>query len=78
MHNELKPVYWCGKITVCDICKEDFEGTMFDTPVNYLGRRAWGNVCDLCWHLYSSQKLGTGLGQKYVKQPDGRWLKVGG
>jgi hypothetical protein len=30
------------------------------------------------WRLHGFGKLGTGYGQKYEKQADGRWLKVEG
>jgi hypothetical protein len=30
------------------------------------------------WMMVGVKKLGTGYGQKYRKQADGRWLKVEG
>jgi hypothetical protein len=36
----------------------------------------WGLLCWLCWRGQGFA-LGTGTGQRYVQQPDGRWLKKG-
>lgn len=69
-----KPIYWVGSDPVkCDICKMAFGDTMFDSNTVH----GWANVCKTCFHFYG-QGLGTGRGQKYEKQADGRWMKVEG
>ena len=69
-----KPIYWAGSDPVkCDICKMAFGDTMFDSNTVH----GWANVCKTCFHFYG-QGLGTGRGQKYKKQADGRWMKTEG
>lgn len=67
------PVYWLSPLTRCDMCGSQFHGTMYDARV----QGCWGNVCHSCFTL-DGGRLGTGLGQKYELQGDGRWLKVAG
>jgi hypothetical protein len=74
MSTEKKPRYWAGKITTCDVC----EGTVSTMFVD--GRMTagpWANMCRVCF-VNHGVGLGTGRGQKYVKQADGKWLKVEG
>lgn len=69
------PVYWASPLNGCDVCCADFPGgIMYDAVVSGM----WGNVCQSCFSLDPRAKLGTGFGQKYEKQVDGRWLKVEG
>ena len=65
--------YWLGTITHCDLCKEPLQGTMHDART----MRGWANICHACF-VDEDCKTGTGNGQTYRKQPDGRWLKVAG
>lgn len=37
----------------------------------------WANMCPRCFKRFGSG-LGTGRGQRYTLQADGRWLKTGG
>lgn len=37
----------------------------------------WANMCMTC-HRRHGVGLGTGKGQRYTRQADGRWLKTGG
>ena len=70
----MKKVVWFGDITVCDFCKGPFRGdVMYDANLG----GPWGNVCQRCFDMHGC-RLGTGFGQKYEKQKDGKWLKVGG
>lgn len=39
---------------------------------------AWAIFTPDSWKHFGCGKLGTGFGQRYVKQDDGRWLKVEG
>jgi hypothetical protein len=38
----------------------------------------WAIMTPLSWHTYGVGQTGTGYGQKYKKQPGGKWLKVEG
>lgn len=37
----------------------------------------WANMCPRCAKRYGAG-LGTGLGQRFTRQADGRWLKTAG
>ena len=65
---------WSGDIKTCDMCKGSFGTVMYDCSTRY---GAWGNLCHACW-TSEGKPLGLGRGQKYKKQKDGTWLKVGG
>ncbi len=70
------PVYYHGAPDACDMCKQGFGNTMYDCSIPTAGG-SWGNVCVSCFRRnYCS--IGTGRGQQYAKQLDGRWLKIGG
>lgn len=75
---ESGPVYWVGGIGKdCQLCDKPYGPLMFDCSLAPIGSTQWANVCYACFqenHL----RIGTGLGQKYEMQMDGRWLKVGG
>lgn len=38
----------------------------------------WGIMTPASFATHGYGRLGTGFGQRYRKQPDGRWLKVEG
>lgn len=74
----LAPVgkYWMGSTpTNCDLCQRPFGDTMIDGAVKPQG--SWG-LLDLGCHRMHGVGLGTGRGQMYRRQADGRWLKVEG
>ena len=58
----------------CDVCDDSFDQTMYDARSAF---GPWANMCEGCWKDAGSP-LGTGRGQKYKLQPDGKWLKVAG
>lgn len=68
-----RPVYWCGDVTPCNICNQTAGTIMYDAAT----RRGWGWLCQLCFHGEGC-RLGTGAGQQYTKQDDGKYLKTGG
>ena len=72
-----KQVVWCGDLEdKCQVCGSSFGDTMYDGPVVPGG--PWGNLCRICW-LSGGGQLGTGRGQEYRLQPDGKtWLKTAG
>lgn len=71
-----KRVHWLGNLPdSCQICSRPFGGTMYNARTSPLG--PWANMCRACF-VASGGQLGTGYGQEYERQRDGRWLKVAG
>lgn len=63
---------YLGTVEACDICTRPITAVFID------GKTAmgpWANMCVIC-HAGNGGKLGTGRGQRYEKQPDGRWAKM--
>lgn len=73
-----KAVYWTSHApTNCDLCGEALASVFNDANTG----QGWAIMCSPCMQrrqAYGVSKLGTGLGQRYTKQPDGQWLKTGG
>lgn len=67
------PVYWCGEIGPHD----DMGNPIGDTFIDGATGRGWAIMSPSTHRMYG-RGLGTGLGQKYERQADGRWLKVEG
>lgn len=67
--------YWIGPAVHCDICKNPFERVMYDIKTN---SGPWGLLCTPCMKAHTNGQLGTGMGQRYHKTDDGKWLKVAG
>jgi hypothetical protein len=68
-------VYWRGT-PIGD--RDDFQQPIDDTVID--GKTImgpWGMMAPASHRRYGVG-LGLGRGQKYVKQPDGKWLKVEG
>jgi hypothetical protein len=70
-----KPVYWQGSLNSVDDFGVRYDGTMIDGRTKH---GPWANMTEKSWLLQGCGRLGTGHGQKYKQQPDGRWLKVEG
>jgi hypothetical protein len=74
--NDLKrKVYWTGILPKQDDFGMPYKKIMID------GRTTsgpWANMTLESWRVHGIGKLGTGYGQKYEKQSDGRWLKTEG
>lgn len=69
------PVYWTSPLEDrCQISGRRLEGIMYDAK---LPGGSWANICHQTFVNMGCQ-LGLGLGQKYERQLDGRWLKVEG
>jgi hypothetical protein len=70
----LKQVYWVGTVPA----KDDFGGeiglTFFDAKSI---QGPWGIMNEANFKIYGIG-CGQGMGQRYDKQTDGRWLKVRG
>jgi hypothetical protein len=67
--------YWETPLGVKDDFGELYKDVMYDGRTNV---GPWANMAEQSWRIYGIGKLGTGYGQKYKKQADGRWLKVEG
>jgi hypothetical protein len=75
MSASVKPVYWVGQPDAnCDLCGNPI-GKLFVDGRTRMG--SWANMCRACHSAYGLG-VGTGKGQRFQKQPDGRWLKTGG
>lgn len=70
-----KEVFWCGPAPAkCDISGRDITNEFIDGATT-MG--PWANMHPEAHQLYG-RGLGTGKGQRYQKQADGRWKKVEG
>ena len=74
--------YWTGKAPRrCDVCegmltsKDDTAQDAFTDGRLHIG--TWGILCDGCHETFGVGH-GVGKGQRYVRQQDGRWMKVAG
>lgn len=71
-----KKVRWIGSPPKkCDICHKPITDEFVDGATQFRG--IWGNMCPDCHKKYGNG-VGTGSGQRYVKQEDGTFLKVEG
>lgn len=67
-------LYWHGTTPeACDICKQALKAVFVDAKTR---NGPWGMLCPGC-HRVHGVGVGTGLGQRYVRQQsDGRWMKT--
>lgn len=66
--------YWCGVVPQTD----DFEAPITDEFYDAKSRMGpWGFMNPASFSIYG-MGVGTGLGQRYKKQTDGRWKKTEG
>lgn len=67
--------YWNGPVPAkCDLEREPIMDAFVDGKTIF---GPWANMCPKCHQSYGIG-LGTGKGQKYERQADGRFLKVEG
>jgi hypothetical protein len=71
----VKEVYWSSKLPPKDDFGDTYVGVMIDGKTK-MG--PWANMTPTSWKRHGIGRLGTGYGQKYKRQSDGRWLKVEG
>jgi hypothetical protein len=80
----MRQVFWLmTPPTMCELCKHALTDTFIDGATT---SGQWAIICPTCWNEGYKKPgvcglggaLGTGRGQKYTKQPDGRWLKTDG
>lgn len=70
-----RPRYYTGKAPEqCEMLGDTIEGVFYDCATT-MG--PWANVGPRYFEQ-GQCRLGTGLGQKYELQENGRWLKTGG
>ena len=62
---------WMGS-TKCDICGEELTKTLIDGRTS---NGSWAVMCPKC-HKVHGVGLGTGKGQKYVRDTEGDFVKV--
>ncbi len=62
---------WIGS-TKCDICGEELTKTLIDGRTS---NGSWAVMCPKC-HKVHGVGLGTGKGQKYVRDTEGDFVKV--
>lgn len=67
--------YWMGDVPT----KDDFDATIVDEFIDGKTRMGpWALMTLATWRRLGVGRLGVGYGQRYQKQPDGKWLKVEG
>lgn len=69
--------YWMSPLGDTDDFSVPYKDEMIDGKTR-MG--PWANMTPESWFKYggTNGKLGLGLGQRYKKQADGKWLKVEG
>lgn len=67
--------YWMSPLGDTDDFGDKYTNVMYDAKTK---QGPWANMTEASWKQHGYPKLGTGYGQKYEKQADGRWLKVEG
>ena len=75
-----QPKYWIGRVRATDDFGVPIENIFYDART-FLG--PWATMAPSSFELHrlgtdEASSLGTGKGQRYERQPDGRWLKTGG
>lgn len=69
----MKTIKWLGS-KVCNSCGDLCEVFLYDAKTK---QGPWAVLCEQCFKWFGFG-LGTGLGQKYARQPNGEWHKVEG
>lgn len=70
--------YWLSPFDgKCQVTGEDCNGVMYDAKLPAQFGGVWANISHSTFVALGC-KTGIGLGQKYERQPDGRWLCVEG
>jgi hypothetical protein len=68
-----EPTYWYGSLPDKDDFGVPYQNIMIDDNIMIDSVIIRGYWSETSWQIF-----GTGNGQKYEKQPDGRWLKIEG
>lgn len=70
-----EPVYWLSPLGDKDDFGVPFGNVMYDAKTK---QGPWANMSQASFIAHGVGRLGLGLGQKYLRQSNGRWLKVEG
>lgn len=77
-----KQVFWSGSIGPTDHTGRLFDDFLEPIEDEFIDGKTkmgpWANMSPASFAKYGIGRLGTGHGQRYKKQADGRWLKVEG
>jgi len=69
--------FYYGDTDVCDICSTNLSNERFFIDGTKRGSLQWANMCPECFSSMGTG-IGWGMGQLYMKQPDGEWLMTAG
>lgn len=69
--------YWLGEVHALDDLGNPIHDEFVDGCVEIKERRGWGIFVPTAYAALGGE-FGTGRGQRYRKQEDGRWLKIEG
>lgn len=69
--------FWAGTIAPLDDFQYPIDKEFIDGRCRE-GGGPWAIMSPESWKRHGCGRLGTGYGQRYEKQDDGRWLKVEG
>ena len=69
-----KVIKYINPPNVCDNCKLPFKTFMYDAKTVY---GTWANLCSDCFNVLGLG-IGTGLGQQYIQNEAGEWIKNAG
>ena len=72
---ETKVQYWSSPVGKVDDFEDKISDEIIDGKTIY---GPWALMTPKSFKKYGVGRLGTGYGQKYKKQSDGRWLKIEG
>lgn len=74
-HKAPKPKYWIGTVGEADDFGDVITNEFIDGRTD---RGPWAIMSPRSFDVFGGGMLGTGHGQRYRKQEDGKWLKVEG
>jgi hypothetical protein len=71
----MKNKYWQGHVPTLDDFGDPIKGVFVDGKTKF---GPWAFMTPASWRINGVGSYGTGLGQRYVKASNGKWLKVEG
>ena len=70
-----KTQYWLSPVGKVDDFEDRISDEIIDGKTIY---GPWALMTPISFKKHGVGRLGTGYGQRYKKQPDGKWLKIEG
>ncbi len=67
----------CNAPSKCDLCGQSLGAMKYFIDGKLSNDNAWANMCEKCFTKQGAG-IGWGVGQLFMRQPDGKWLLVGG